>query len=168
MKVHHGIVFLHLNQFHFFQLLDAGLHQRSLRGLVAEAVDEFLRFGYFPVLGLFLAQKDFLPQLAFLQEVGKVPRIFLRTAMIKGDGPGNQGIQQGHVMGDDYDGSAVGAQVLFHPSLGLDIQMVGGFVQQQHFRLPEKKLRQRDAHLPAAGEFPAVPVEIPVLESEAA
>ena len=43
------------------------------------------------------------------------------------------------IMGNKDDSAPVGAQILFHPPLRLDVQMVGRFVQKQHFRLPEQQ-----------------------------
>ena len=139
VKVHDGVILFHLNQFHFFQLLDAGLHQGSLGGFITETVDKFLRFGNLPVLSLFLAQQNFLPQHAFFQKIGKIARVFLRPAVVKSNRTGNQSIQKRHIMGNKDDSAPVGAQILFHPPLGLDVQMVGRFVQKQHFRLPEQQ-----------------------------
>ena len=45
--------------------------------------------------------------------------------------------------------------------------MIGGLVQQQQVRLFEQQLGQRDAHLPAAGEFFGAPGPVLLAEAQA-
>ena len=44
-------------------------------------------------------------------------------------------------------------QVFFQPVAGLEVQVVGGFVEQQQVGFFQQQFGQGDAHLPAAGEF---------------
>ena len=51
--------------------------------------------------------------------------------------------------------------------MDLQVEVVGGFVHQQHVGPAEQHARQRDAHLPAAGERAYVAIDLVVLEAEA-
>lgn len=168
MEAHHGIVLLHLNELHLLQLLDAALHLGGLGGLVAEAVDKLLGLGNLPLLRLGLVKESLLARGAFLQVEGEVAGVLFCPAVVEGDGAGDQSVQQRHIMADDADGTAVGAQALLQPALALNIQVVGGFVQQQHLRLLQQELGKGDTHLPAAGELPAITREIRIREPQAA
>ncbi len=53
-------------------------------------------------------------------------------------------------MGDEDDGVRVVGEIFLQPVARLEIEMVRRFVEEQQARTSEQKLRQRDAHLPAA------------------
>ena len=55
-------------------------------------------------------------------------------------------------MGDDDDGVAVGLEVVLKPEDGVEIQMVGGFVQAEQVRGHEQRGRQPNALSPATAE----------------
>ena len=56
-------------------------------------------------------------------------------------------------MRDQHKSVGIIAEIFFQPVAGFEIEMVGGFVQQQEVGLLQQQLDQRDAHLPAAGKF---------------
>jgi len=70
------------------------------------------------------------------------------------------------VVGNHQNGAGVVDEVAFHPFLGIDIEVVGWFVQQEDFGLLEEKFSQGDAHLPSAGELAAVACEVGALKSK--
>ncbi len=55
-------------------------------------------------------------------------------------------------MRDQDDGVGVARQVFLEPVARVEIEVVGGLVQQQQVWPAQQQLRQRDAHLPAARE----------------
>ncbi len=65
------------------------------------------------------------------------------------------------------DGALVAAQEALQPLHRLQIQVVGGLVQQQDFRVADQQLRQGDAHLPAAGEVVGGAGQVGLFESQA-
>ena len=71
------------------------------------------------------------------------------------------------VVGDEDDGAGVTSDVAFEPELGIDIEVVGRLVEQQHLGFAQQQLRERDAHLPTAGELAGVALEVGVFEAEA-
>ena len=52
-------------------------------------------------------------------------------------------------MGDDDHQAVALGQNVFQPADGVDIQVVGGFVEQQYFRIGEQRLSQQYAQFPA-------------------
>ena len=64
----------------------------------------------------------------------------------------NYRIQEVAVVGDQQQGAGVVAQPVFQPEDGVQIQVVGRFVEQQQVGRAHQRLRQVQAHPPAAGE----------------
>ncbi len=56
-------------------------------------------------------------------------------------------------MGNDDHGAGARLEYIFQPADGVDIQVVGWFVEQQHVRIGEQRLGQQHAQLPAGGDF---------------
>ncbi len=56
-------------------------------------------------------------------------------------------------MGNEHDGAAVFDQELLQPLDGLDVQVVGGLVEQQHVRVRDQRLAQQHAPLEPAGQL---------------
>ena len=167
-EIHHRVIALRLGDADdFCEEFDTGLDKGGLVGGGAEAVDEALGFGDLALLGGVLLELDFLAQDGFALEVGEVPRVFLGAAVGEGDGAGAEGVQQGAVVGDQEDGAGVVDEVLLDPELGLDVEVVCRFVEEEDFGLLEEKLGHGDAHLPAAGELGAIALEVFFLEPEA-
>ena len=61
-------------------------------------------------------------------------------------------LQEGAIVRHEGDGAAVAGQELFEPGDGVDVEVVGGFVEEQQVRLPDQRARQEHAAAPAAGE----------------
>ena len=55
-------------------------------------------------------------------------------------------------MADQDQRPRVAAQMLLQPDRGLEVEMVGGLVEQEEVGLEEQHACQGDAHAPAAGE----------------
>ena len=68
------------------------------------------------------------------------------------DDAGSQTVEEDAVVGDENKGAGEAQQVGFEPLDGADVEMVGRLVQEQQFRVTDKRLRQGHAALPAAGE----------------
>jgi len=144
------------------------LNLRGFVGLSAEAVDELLGLGDFAVLVDFLFAEVVLAffELGFVG--GVVSGEFLGAAVVEGDGAGGEAVHHGAVVGDEDDGAFVAVEVGLHEALGVDVEVVGGFVEEEDLGLGEEELGHGDAHLPAAGEFAAVTVEVFVFEAKSA
>ena len=57
------------------------------------------------------------------------------------------------VVGDEDVAEGIGLEVVLEPVARFEIEMVGRLVQQEQVRLGEQQFRQRNTHLPAAGEL---------------
>ena len=88
--------------------------------------------------------------------------------MVESNRAGHQTIQQGYIVTDDADGAAIRAQALLQPALTLQVQVVGRFVQQQHLRLLQQQLGQRNSHLPTTGKLAAIARKIFICKAQAA
>ena len=62
------------------------------------------------------------------------------------------------VVRNDDETSLVCAEMILKPVHGIEIEVVRRLVQQQRIRIAEQRLRQQDAHLPAALQFAHLPV----------
>ena len=77
----------------------------------------------------------------------------LRSAQtIEAKNDGGDAIQHEAIVRDQHQGSAIFQQALFQDFQSRDIQIVGGFVQQQDVRRLEHELRDQYARPFAAGE----------------
>ena len=70
-------------------------------------------------------------------------------------------------MGNEHDRVRVVSEVVLEPIAGFEVEMVGGLVEKEKIRLRQKKLGERDAHLPAPAERLGGGVEFFCLEAEA-
>ena len=69
--------------------------------------------------------------------------------------PVDRVVEQIAVMADDDHRARVARDVLLEPKRRLEVEIVGGLVEQQQIGLGEQHRGERHAHAPAAGEFRA-------------
>ena len=62
-------------------------------------------------------------------------------------------IQEVAVMGNDDHGAVARIQRLLQPADGVDIQVVGRFVEQQNIRVRKQRLCQQHTQFPAGCDF---------------
>ena len=65
----------------------------------------------------------------------------------------HRAVQQAAVVRDQQRGAGEAGEPRLQPQRGLQVEMVGRFVEQQQVGVGEQRGRQRHAHAPAAGEF---------------
>ena len=82
--------------------------------------------------------------------------------------PRDDRVEEEPVVRDEDDRVRVLGQVAFEPVARVEIEVVGRLVEQQQAGLLQQQLRQRDAHLPAAGERLGRPLRVRLREAEAA
>ncbi len=70
-------------------------------------------------------------------------------------------------MADQQHGVRIALEVVLQPQGSLEVEVVGGFVQQQEVGLAEQHGGQRNAHAPAAGEISAGTLLLLGVEAEA-
>ena len=150
----------HLDRHDLLEHLDAALHLRRLRRLVAEAVDEHLDArDFFVLLALGLAQR--LDARVVLDEVvAVVAEVVGQRAQRQVGDARDDGVEEEAIVRDEDHRVRIGVEVLLEPVARFEIEVVGRLVEQQQVRLAEQQLGQRDAHLPAAGERLGRPLEV--------
>jgi hypothetical protein len=62
-------------------------------------------------------------------------------------------VEEGAVVGDEQHGARPGADAVFQPLDGDDIEVVGGFVEQQQVGLADQRLGEAHPAAPATGQF---------------
>ena len=140
------------------QALHAALGLARLAGLGLEAVDELLQVG---ALGLLLLVRDLLlAQVlgALSLEGGVVADVEPGPAVVQVQGMGAHPVEELAVVRDQQQGAGVLEQPLLQPQHRVQVEVVGGFVEQQQVAGHHQRARQVQAHPPAAGELADRPV----------
>ncbi len=143
-----------LLQFDLFQSPLSGGSLLGFGGVGGEAGDEFLQL--LDLLFFFLVGLLHLPhqQLAgFVPEV-VVAGVELNLAVVDVCSVGAYLVQEITVMGYYNDSIFKIDEEVLQPRNGIQIQMVGGLVQQQNIRVAEEGLGQQHFHLDAAVQIP--------------
>ncbi len=137
---------------HLRQHLHAGLGLLGLAGLGLEAVDEGLQVGPLPALLLEggLAQGQVDGPLLF--ELGVVAAVTGELLLVDVGDDVHHPVQEVPVVGDDDQRARVALEPVLQPEDGVQVQVVGGLVQQQQVGRAHEGLGQVEAHAPAAGE----------------
>ena len=149
------------------ELLDARLGLARLGRLVAEALDEAL---HALDLGLLLLDRPAERHLARgLLAAPRVPGAVeeARAAGLELEHRGADRLQEPAVVGDEDDGRVEVEQRLLEPLERLDVEVVGGLVEQQQVGLRGQRPGQRGARELPAGERSQGAVEVVVDEAEA-
>ena len=96
----------------------------------------------------------FLRELLFLlrQVLLEVARVGAQLAAVELDDAGGDAIEEAAVVGDDDDAALEVDQQLLEPLDGVEVEVVGRLVEQQHVGGRHQRLRQGDALAGAAGE----------------
>ena len=153
--------------FNLLDLADALLRLGCLGGLVAKLVDEDLHVGDVALLGSALGAHLLQVVLALLKVAAVVAGVGGHAAVLEGGHVVDAGVHEGAVMADDEDGAIVVGDKAAQPLDTLEVQVVGGLVQQQQVGVAQEELCQRDAHLPAAGELGAQVLKVGDLKTQA-
>jgi len=148
-----------------FQLLDAALHLLGLGGLVAEAVDEYFQLldavALVAVSGLQLLVALRLLRQKFVVVAGVEPEPLVPDFRDLVD----HYIEEVAVVRDQHQCMRIIVQIFFQPVARFEIEVVGGFVQQEQVRLLQEQFGERQPHLPAARKF--VGLALPVFFAKA-
>ena len=85
-------------------------------------------------------------------ELGVVAGVQLRLAVVQVQGVGGDVVEELAVVRDHQQRAGIAPQPLFHPHDGVEIEVVGRFVEQQQVAGRHQRPRHVQAHAPAAGE----------------
>jgi len=142
-----------LDAFDLLQFLDPRLHLGRMGGAGREAGNEVFLLGQHLLLAAMAGQELFPADFP-------LPQVKIIIAAIGGDGliadlddPRHQPVHEFAVMaGHQHRALEVFGQPALQPDDGLDVQMVGRLVKEQHVGIQGQDFRQGNAHLPAAAE----------------
>ena len=149
------------------EALHPALRLGGLARLGLEAVHEALQVG---ALGVLL-------RLGGHQVTGPLAPLLLEAVVVAGvevDGAGVQmhdrvadAVEQLSVVADHQDGARIALQPRLQPQGALEVEVVGGLVQEEEVGLGQERPRQRRPHAPAAGEVVRGPLQVGGGEAEA-
>ena len=139
--------------FELLQRLDAALDLAGLGGLVAEAVDELLGLGHLARLVGGLGFEPFDPLLALDHEVEEAARVFGRRAVGHLDDVGGDPVDEVAVVADEQQRLGPAGEMVLEPGDAVDVEVVGGLVEDQHVGRRQQEASQREPHPPAAGQL---------------
>ena len=130
-------------------LLGPGGRLLGLGGVGGEAADELLQLGDLRAfLGVLRVQ--FLPRLGGGgHEIVVVAGVDPQLAVVDVGHVGTDRVEEVAVVGNDDHGGLAGVEHPFQPANGIDIQVVGGLVQQQDVGVGKQGLGQQHPQLPA-------------------
>ena len=138
--------------FQFGQRFDAALRLRGFGGFGFEAVDKGLQMFDVRLLlhigSLLVGQ----PRGALFQVKIVVAAVAVQLAAGEFDGVVGGGVEKIAVVRNDDLGAGQRGQMAFQPQHGFQIQVVGGFVQQQQIGAAHQGLGEIEPHPPAAGK----------------
>ncbi len=138
---------------HAFQRLDAALRLPRFRRLRAETIDELLQVRAFALLFVVLDLVLDQPFGALAFKAGEIAGEQLGLLIGDVQHVRDDGIEEFSIVRNQQQRSLISPQPGFEPDDRVEIQMVGRFVEQQQIRTAHQRLRQIQAHAPAAGKF---------------
>ena len=161
-----GVHLVHLDGDDLLQLPHLLLHLHGLGGLVAEALDEGLRLLYLAAL-VFVGAQLLFAAFGAQREVFVVLHLVV-VYLAAGDLYGACGhvVDEGPVVRDEHHGAVVACEELLEPLYRLDVEMVGGLVEQQHVGVAQQDFGQLDAHPPSAAELAGRAVQVALFEAQ--
>jgi hypothetical protein len=137
---------------HALQRLDPALGLLGLAGLGLEAVDELLEVG--DLVGLLgdggLLQQHLLGAHVF--EGAVVAAVAHQPGVVDVQRDVGDGVEELPVVADHDEGAGVALEPGFEPDQGVEVQVVGGFVEEQQVGRAHQRAGQLQAHPPAARE----------------
>ena len=83
------------------------------------------------------------------------------------DGAVGDVVDEGAVVAHEHYGLAVAGKEVLEPLYALDVEVVGGLVEQEHVGVLQEELGQLDTHAPSARELGSGAVEVFATEAKA-
>ena len=133
-------------------LRELGLGLLGLVLLGVEAVVEALQLLDLLEVLLVLAAHEVEPRLALAQVGGEVAALRLDVLVLHGEDAPPDLLEQAAVVRHQQEGALVVGEEALEPLHRVDVEVVGGLVEQQQVGVGEQRARQRDARELAAGQ----------------
>ena len=139
------------DQLHALQGLQSALGLTGLGGLGPEALDEAVDVRHLALLTLVGRLLLGEPLGALALEGGIVPRIEGQSLALQVQGVLHHRVQEVPVVGDQDQGAPIGLEPALQPDDRVQVQVVGGLVEQEQVRAAHQGARQGEPHTPTAG-----------------
>lgn len=152
--------------FHPFDLFELGHGLGGLGRNGTEAVSKFLERLDFLLLVFMGGQLAFVAFLALAEEVGVIAFVGDQTAFGDFVHLVDDFVHELPVMGDHEESAGIAFEVVLEPEQGEEIQVVGGFVEEEEVGFDDQQSGEVGAHDPAAAEVFGGPIEVGFLEAE--
>ena len=153
---------------HAFERLQAALRLPRFARLGAEAINELPQVRDVSLLLVVERGLAFERVGALALEGGVVAGVRCRLAVLEMRDLVHHAVEKVPVVGNDEQCALVFAQPRLQPQRRLQIQMVGGFVQEQQIGWRHQRPRQVQANAPTAGEDGVGRLEVLLAESQTA
>ena len=167
LELDHRPALRQLDLLDLLERLDAALHLSGLGGVGGEPIDEALFLGEHRLLarvgGLAVGRAQ--RPLALVEVV--VARVDRDLAVVDVGDLAHDAVHEVAIVRRHEQRARQRFQEALEPDDGLDVEVVGGLVHEQHVGPAEQHARHGDAHLPAARERAHVAVDPLVVEAEA-
>ncbi len=124
----------------------------GLGGVGREAADEGLQLGDLRLLLGVVRQQALAGLFGGGHVLVVVAREQAQLAVVQVGHVGADAVQEVAIVGNDDHGAVARGEHAFQPADGVDVQVVGRFVEQQHVRVREQRLGQQYAQLPAGSD----------------
>jgi len=151
---------------HAVELLLLRLGLGSLGGLGAEAGDEALELLHLALLGAVGGELAGVAGGGFLEVVVVVPAVGVHPVVADLEDLADDRVEEGAVVADEQEGAAVPAEVALEPAEALEVEVVGGLVEEEQVRLGGEEPGEVGTHHPAAAEFPGGAVVVGLAKGE--
>ncbi len=140
------------NELHALDRPEAALRLLGFRGLRAKTVDERLQVRNLALLFRIgrLLQCELLR--AHQLELRVVARVRDELAVVDVHDAVDHAVEEIAVVRDEEQRAGIPAEPVFEPQHGIEVEVVRGLVEQQEIRARLQRLREVQAHAPAAGE----------------
>ena len=138
---------------HLLKQLHAALHLFGLGGFIAKTLNEsfdVLNLALLVLVGRALHVDTLFTQ-ADIVRIRHLIVVYLAIADFHR--PEGEVVQESAVVRDHQDGAIIGLQKAFEPLDGLDVEVVGRFVEKKQIGLFQQDFGQFYAHLPAVAEL---------------
>ena len=152
---------------HALDLLELALGLGGFAGFGAEAVGEFLEAGDVALL-VFVGGEELLLGSFALDEVVVVgAAVAGELGLADFDDAVHELVQELAIVRDHEDRAGVIFQIILKPEEGLEVEVVGRFVEDEEVGFLGEEAGEVGAHDPAAAEFGGAAVEVAVAKAEA-
>ncbi len=164
--MHHlAVDLVDLDGHNLLQLLDALLHLNGLGGLIAETINEGLDVGDLFLLVLVSAELLLATLVAQHHILVILHLVVLNVATGYLERAVGYVVDERAVVANEHHRTIVLRKEGFQPAYALNVEVVGGLVEEQHVGMAQQNLGQLDTHAPTARKLAGGAVKVGALKA---